>query len=64
MSHSCGFVLYLENQAEGTGAVFVFHSCLIKCGDNGCLEEVFDGRFRREDFGFISHAIPQPLENR
>lgn len=64
MSHSCGFILYLENQAEGTGAVFVFHSCLIKCGDNRCLEEVFDGRFRREDFGFISHAIPQPLENR
>lgn len=37
-------------------------SFLMKCGGEGCFEEVFDGRAWREELGFISHAIPHPLK--
>lgn len=60
------FILYSERRAEeGAGAV-LFHSedsFLMKCGGEGCLEEVFDGRSWREELGFISHAMPHPLKN-
>ena len=34
------FILYLEHRAEGSHSEDSF---LMKCGGEGCLEEVFDG---------------------
>lgn len=59
------FILYSEHRAEGCFCIFHSgESFLMKCGGEGCSEEVFDGRSWRDELEFISHAIPHPLTNR